>query len=186
VWDVGCGVLAYKSKVASSYLSSSHNQQPTPNNQQPTTNNPQPTTNNPHPTTHVRKRLFLCITLEKAGALIINLIKPGKGQTVRKSILFIICFLIILFIFLNSAYAGTGYTNFWVKVLDVYHRPVSTAQVVARNTSSGTYYTLMFMGWGYYNRTLVPGTYDIIVNGRLMRKSVYASAYWYVMVTCYI
>jgi hypothetical protein len=105
---------------------------------------------------------------------------------VKKSILFVICFLIVVIIPLNSVYAGTGYTNFWVRVVDVYYRPVSNAQVVARNTTSGNYYTLMFLGWGYYNRTLVPGTYDIIVNGRLMRKGVYASAFWYVMVTCYI
>ncbi|QTA85551.1 hypothetical protein [Desulfonema magnum] len=100
--------------------------------------------------------------------------------------IFVACVLCIFVFMTDSGDAGAGYNHFWVRVLDVYHNPVTDAQVIARNTENNEYYTLRFMGWGYYNRTLVPGTYDVIVNGRLLKKGVYASAYWYVMVTCYL
>lgn len=88
----------------------------------------------------------------------------------------------------DSAYPQQypGYTYFWVRVLDTYRNPVSNAVVVARKTTTGDSYTLTPLGWGYYNKTLEPGTYDILVNGRVLRRSVYAGAFWYVMVRCYI
>ena len=88
----------------------------------------------------------------------------------------------------DSGYAQQypGYSYFWVRVLDASKNPISNAVVVARKTATGDSYTLTPLGWGYYNKTLEPGTYDIWVNGRVLRYSVYAGAFWYVMVRCYI
>lgn len=95
----------------------------------------------------------------------------------------IICLLIIL---PKSGHAGTGFSYFWVRVLDGSNMPISNAQVIARDTRNGDTYILRFRGWGYYNKTLEPGSYDIIINGKFVRSAVYASSYWYVITTCYI
>lgn len=105
----------------------------------------------------------------------------------KKKITILVIFTVALFIIVpDSGHAVVGHTQFWVRVVDVYYNPITTAQVMARGTETGNYYTLSFRGWGYYNDALIPGTYDVIVNGRVLKRGVYASAFWYVIVTCYI
>jgi len=106
---------------------------------------------------------------------------------VKKALCVLIgCIIILIIVLPDRVEAGAEFSYLWVRVLDSHYNPVSTAKVLARNTANGNYYTLTFQGWGYYNKTLVPGNYDIYVNGRFLRSGVYAGAYWYVIVTCYI
>ncbi len=100
--------------------------------------------------------------------------------------IFTVCILCLFTILPRSGHALVGHTHFWVCVLNVYYQPIATAEVLARSTKTGNYYTLTFRGWGYYNETLVPGTYDVIVNGRVLKRGVYASAFWYVFATCFL
>lgn len=101
-------------------------------------------------------------------------------------IVFIACLFSFFIVLPDSGHAGPEYSHLWVRVLNVYYYPISNAEVFARCTKYGYYHRLTFRGWGYYNDTLAPGTYDIIVNGRVLKRGVYASAFWYVIVTCYI
>lgn len=101
-------------------------------------------------------------------------------------IIFVACTICLLIIPLKRGDAVIGHTQFWVRVVNVYYQPIANAQVLARDTRNGDYYVLSFRGWGYYNDALTPGTYDVLVNGRVLKRGVYASAFWYVIVTCYI
>jgi hypothetical protein len=96
-----------------------------------------------------------------------------------------ICLAVIL---PDSAYPQPypGYTYFWVRVLDAYRNPLSNAVVIARKSSIGDSYPLTSVGWGYYYTILEPGSYDLVVNGRVLRRNIYANAFWYVMIRCYI
>ena len=100
--------------------------------------------------------------------------------------IFTVCTICLLTILPRSGHAIIGHTQFWVRVLNVYYQPITTAEVLARSTKTGNYYILTFRGWGYYNDALTPGTYDVLVNGRVLKRRVYASAFWYVIVACYL
>lgn len=105
----------------------------------------------------------------------------------KVSVIFIVWMICLFLILPNPAQAGPEFSFFWVRVLNSYGTSVNNALVIARNNRNGTQYPMFFRGWGYYNRSLPSGYYyDIIVNGRVLKWGVYASPYWYVIITCRI
>jgi hypothetical protein len=109
---------------------------------------------------------------------------------VKKAVITIAVGLMIYFAVMlpDSAYPQPypGYVYFWARVLDADGKPVSNAVVIARKTSIGDSYPLTSVGYGYYYVTLEPGSYDLLVNGTIVRRDIYASAFWYVMIRCYL
>ena len=112
----------------------------------------------------------------------------------KKSRLILVGCFIFLFVFFlspffsDNATAMYGHSSLWVRVVR-YPYVVPNANVYV--VKEGVYYRMTYQlspyGWGYYNNSLEPGTYRIIVNGWTRASwTVYAPPFTGISIYCYI
>ncbi|MCP4346529.1 MAG: hypothetical protein GY795_13510 [Desulfobacterales bacterium] len=99
------------------------------------------------------------------------------------------CF-ICVFVLMNSGnVAAFSYNHVWIQVLrgTVMIEDACVKAVDSNSVDSNRIeYELTFQGWGYYNKTIKPGTYNIYINDELRLSSVKAEPFDYVIMTVYV